>query len=131
VNCFQHPGVVAVGLCKNCHRGLCPECAAPAPNGLACRGRCEAEVEALDQIVQRSKTAYAKAAGLYQRGAYVLAVFGFACVGYGVLSPGPNTFFLVIGAVMFAAAVFQYRSGQRYAADNDIPAPRVPGPQGP
>ncbi len=131
MNCFQHPAAVAVGICKNCHRGVCSDCAAPAPNGLACRGRCEAEVEALDQIVQRSKTAYAKAAGLYQRGAYVLAAFGFFFLAYGVLSPGANTFFLVMGAVMFAGAVFQYRSAQRYAADNDIPAPRVRGPQGP
>ncbi len=131
MNCFHHPTVVAVGICKNCHRGLCSDCAAPAPNGLACRGRCETEVEALDRIVQRSKTAHAKAAGLYQRGAYVLAAFGVACVAYGVLSPGASTFFLLMGAVMFAAGVFQYRSGQRYAADHDIPAPRVRGPQGP
>lgn len=63
--------------------------------------------------MQRSKTAYAKAAGLYQRGAYVPAAFGFAFLKIRGVEPGANTFFLVMGAVMFAAAVFQYRSGQR------------------
>ncbi len=131
MRCFYHPAVEAVGICKSCHRGLCVDCAAPVSNGLACRGRCEAEVEALDRIVQRSKTAYAKAGALYQRGAFVLAALGFAMVGYGLLGAGDPVFFLLLGGLMFAGAVSQYLSGRRYAAD-DTSSPRVPGaPPGP
>jgi hypothetical protein len=47
MNCFYHPTVVAVGTCKSCHKGLCPECAIDLGKGLACKGRCEENVKGL------------------------------------------------------------------------------------
>ena len=37
MKCFYHPPVDAVGICKNCQRGLCPGCASERDGGLACR----------------------------------------------------------------------------------------------
>jgi hypothetical protein len=47
MNCFYHPTVVAVGTCKSCNKGLCPECAADLGKGLACKGHCENDVKGL------------------------------------------------------------------------------------
>ena len=47
MNCFDHPGVPAVGVCNHCMRGLCRECAVETEGLLACRGRCEAIVDEL------------------------------------------------------------------------------------
>lgn len=44
MDCFQHAGTAAIGLCKHCAKGLCPACAADLGFGLACRGSHEAEV---------------------------------------------------------------------------------------
>ena len=41
MKCFFHQDRDAVGICKSCERGVCPECAVDLGKGLACRGRCE------------------------------------------------------------------------------------------
>ena len=54
MRCFYHPAVEAVGSCKNCMRGLCRECASEREGGLACQGRCEAEVDAISGLIRRN-----------------------------------------------------------------------------
>jgi hypothetical protein len=54
MRCFYHPGVEAVGACKHCMRGLCPDCAAERDGGLACRGRCERDVDAISGLIRRN-----------------------------------------------------------------------------
>jgi hypothetical protein len=65
MNCFYHHDRPAVGICKNCQRGLCPDCAAEVRDGLACGGRCEGKVELLSRLVARSRQALSKAAVSY------------------------------------------------------------------
>ena len=43
-----------MGSCKSCGKGLCPDCAADLGKGLACRGRCEADVTAVIELVDRN-----------------------------------------------------------------------------
>ena len=47
MNCFNHPGVPAVGICKACQKGLCMECAVDLGHGIACKNHRE-EVERLN-----------------------------------------------------------------------------------
>ena len=54
MKCFYHPSVDAVGSCKRCSRGLCSDCAAEREGGLACRGKHEADVDAVSSLVARS-----------------------------------------------------------------------------
>jgi hypothetical protein len=54
VNCYYHNDRPAVGLCKNCYRGLCPECAGGTAEGLACPGDCEEALLRLDEMVRRN-----------------------------------------------------------------------------
>src|SRR5258708_9043068 len=54
MRCFYHPQADAVGTCKHCHRGLCRDCASEREGGLACRGRCEAAVDAVNALLRRN-----------------------------------------------------------------------------
>jgi len=36
MNCFYHPQVSAVGICKYCQKGLCTECAVDLGHGMGC-----------------------------------------------------------------------------------------------
>jgi hypothetical protein len=53
MKCFYHPQTDAVAICKNCSKGVCFECAVDVGNGVACKGKCEAEVQAVNQMIQR------------------------------------------------------------------------------
>jgi hypothetical protein len=48
MRCFNHSENRAVGLCKNCLKGVCPDCLSDTGNGLACKTACEERVKALD-----------------------------------------------------------------------------------
>ncbi len=54
MKCFYHPQMDAVGSCEHCSRGLCRDCASEREGGLACRGRCEAAVDAVAALIRRN-----------------------------------------------------------------------------
>ena len=54
MRCFYHQDREAVGSCKSCGKGLCPDCAADVGKGLACRGRCEEDVRAVVALIDRN-----------------------------------------------------------------------------
>ncbi len=61
MKCFYHNSIDAVGICKNCNRGVCSECAADLKNGIACKNRCESEVQAVNELINRNKNSHQKA----------------------------------------------------------------------
>jgi hypothetical protein len=112
VHCYYHPATDAVAICKNCHRGLCPNCAVDMPNGMACRDRCEGEVQALDRLVQSNKTYASKAAATYVRSGVVLILLGLLLGAWGVSSK-----LLAIGAmgaIAVIGGIVQILSGRRF-----------------
>jgi hypothetical protein len=54
MRCFYHEDREAVGSCKSCGKGLCRECAVDLTKGLACRGHCESDAQALIQLIDRN-----------------------------------------------------------------------------
>ena len=54
VRCFYHQNREAIGSCKSCGKGLCPECAVDYTKGLACRRACEADVQALIRLIDQN-----------------------------------------------------------------------------
>ena len=54
MRCFYHHEKEAVGTCKSCGKGLCPDCAVDLGKGLACRGHCEEDAKAMIQLIERS-----------------------------------------------------------------------------
>ena len=54
MHCFYHENKEAVGTCKSCGKGLCRECVVDLGKGLACRGRCETDVQGMIQLIDRN-----------------------------------------------------------------------------
>ncbi len=107
MKCYYHHDRDAVALCYWCNRGLCTGCAAEVGDRLACRGRCEAEVEravrvgrASTLMVEGSERAQClnRLAG-FGLTAFVLVVGLIISVwGYSRLSESPAV--LLLGGVL-------------------------------
>ncbi len=54
MKCFDHQDRDAIGICKSCQKGLCPDCAADLSQGLACKVRCEDDVQNLIQLIRNN-----------------------------------------------------------------------------
>ncbi len=118
MKCFYHADQDAVAICKSCCRGLCRECVADVPPGVACRNRCEAEVAAINLIMARSKTAYQKTGAAHRRNAVATLICGLLFLGFGLLpvlvSRDFGAFFLVpLGCVFLLWSRFSYLSGKQ------------------
>jgi hypothetical protein len=85
MRCFYHEDKEAVGTCKSCGKGLCRECAADLTKGLACRGRCETDAQALIQLIDRNIQLSGTSTRLIQSSRVVRSGSGIFHVGMGSL----------------------------------------------
>jgi Flp pilus assembly protein TadB len=73
--------------------------------GSACKSRCEADVEDLNVIIKRSKSAYQKTGGAYRRNGLVLLVLGCVFFVVGILpvitGRGYGTIFVAAMGLLF------------------------------
>lgn len=83
MKCFRHVERDAVGICKSCGKGICPDCAVDLGRGLACRGQCEGEVRALIDLVDRNVRLGPKTEAIMDRagGARIAATVFFFGMG--------------------------------------------------
>ncbi len=121
MKCYYHHEADAVAICKSCGRALCPGCAADVGPGTACKQRCEENVAALNVIVERSKSAYAKAGRVHKRHAIWLLILGLVFIGFGglpiLLSRNYGASFMVVfGIVFLLGALFSFTSGRQIAS---------------
>lgn len=93
MKCFNHPETDGVAVCKSCGRAICHDCCAEVGTGIACKSRCEADVEDLNTIIKRGKSAYQKTGGAYRRNGIAM---------------------LILGIVFFAIGIFPILTGQGY-----------------
>ncbi len=79
MRCFYHPETEAAAICKNCHKGLCPDCALDVGNGMACKDspdHCPDAVRLGNKVLERSRRSYQNAAQTYGRYAIVTGLMG-------------------------------------------------------
>jgi hypothetical protein len=136
MKCFYHSDRDAVAVCKSCSRGICRECCADVPPGVACRGKCEADVAALNLVIQRNKTAYQKAGAAYRRNAVATLIVGLLFLGFGMLpvlvSQDYGAIFLApLGCVFLLWSYFSYRSGKQICEVGYRSEPATPPNGGP
>ena len=107
MNCFNHPDKPAVGCCKSCFKGLCPDCAATLPNGLACRNACEDRVILIDQIIDNNQKIISAAnKQIRSSGLFILLLgVGFCLFGFLplLISGDTRTIFMGVLGLFFAA----------------------------
>ena len=118
MNCFHHPEISAVGLCKHCQRGLCFECAAIVDDVLACKGRHEEEVHQLEQLTAHNIFQSKRVASAYNRNAIFYGLVGVLFSGFGIMQYRflglQAVFFILIGLFMLYAAIANYFEGRKH-----------------
>jgi hypothetical protein len=123
MRCFYHQEREAVGSCKSCGKGLCPECAVDLVKGLACRGRCEPDAKALIQLVERNIALSPTTSRLVQAsgsarlaGALFLTICGLVFLGFGLISERGFSFIVILGACFLVYGLFLLIWSRRIAA---------------
>lgn len=111
MRCYFHGDVDAVAVCKACHRAICHDCCAEVGPSVACRNRCESDVEACDALQRRATRTYGNVGKLYFGMAVIFWVFGLLSVGGSLLSlRSPHhdfggcmygLFFILMGGLFF------------------------------
>ncbi|MHB9110955.1 MAG: hypothetical protein ACYDCO_28190 [Armatimonadota bacterium] len=78
MKCFYHQDHDAVGTCKSCGKCLCPECAVDLGKGLACKGRCEADAEKVNAVIEHNIAMMSISANImknHRKNTYMQAAF--------------------------------------------------------
>jgi len=128
MRCFYHPDREAVGSCKSCGKGLCPECAVDLVKGLACRGRCEADVQAVIQLIDQNirhmavvESSLQGRASIMQQGksaryanGFFLLVAGVVLAIFGAADLDRFSFVLVLGVVFLLFGVYWLILARRF-----------------
>jgi hypothetical protein len=122
---FNHPGSEAVGVCRHCGRGLCSECIAIVEEAVACRGRCEARVVAIQRMLRANPLVFYTAGRQWRSsGVYVSFVGAVLAVLGGVVLYASDQnetgmlilggLFLGFGAIMLLRGAVMMRTSRTY-----------------
>jgi hypothetical protein len=55
MKCYNHQNVDAVGVCKNCRKGICHDCLTDVGNGIACTATCIREVTEINRTLKKRR----------------------------------------------------------------------------
>lgn len=120
MKCFYHNSADAVGICKNCNKGVCVECAFDMTNGLACRNSCESEVTAINQIIDRGKNSHQKTSSGYVSSALFLFLMGILFSVAGAIDYSESSkfagFSMPAGVIFFFSAAMMWWMSRKYKA---------------
>jgi hypothetical protein len=107
MRCFNHADREAVGSCKYCSKGLCPDCCADLAVGLACSGKHERLIEQLDAMVARAGQVQSTAARAKLIAPAFYLLMGLVFGGYGIFYGRSGLFLIVLGSgfTLFGAAL--------------------------
>ena len=124
MHCFYHQDKEAVGVCKSCGKGLCPDCAAEVPKGLACRGRCEEDVRTVVALIDRNIKLSPKTAEILESSRKVRSssaifnlVIGVVFVAWGLSNMERFSFVVVLGACFLVYGIFGLLQARNAAKD--------------
>jgi len=114
MKCYNHRETDAIGICKNCNKGLCKDCVTEIENGLACTATCIDEVEQINALINKSKLSHATAAGSYNRSAYISGSMGVIFILWGIKTEGVTGFLTAMGVLFIIASVFSFIAAKKY-----------------
>ena len=113
MQCFYHPDNFAIGICKSCSKGLCRECITDVGNGIACKNKCEEQVQTLNMALAKGKKTYDTTSKSYLRNTYFFAMSGIVFLIFG-LARHFDSFPIAMGAIFVAMAFWSYASSKAY-----------------
>lgn len=119
MKCFYHHDNESSGICKNCNKGICVECITELDNGIACKNRCEDEVLAVNQIIDRGKTSYRKTGSAFSQNSLLYFLMGVSFIVFGIFAVPRNASFywfsIVFGGVCIIGAILNFITSQRFS----------------
>lgn len=105
MKCYNHHDQDAVGICKQCSKGICPDCVIDVGGGIACKATCAEAVSELNALIKAN--AAATTINLRKGGSYFLPMF---LVGLGTIflveALRSNRSTEAMGFVVMSAAMF-------------------------
>ena len=117
MECFAHPGVNGVGVCKGCGKAVCRNCARDLGFAIACSEACAKEATDLHQVNQRSKRLVdvGRSSGFLSGGVFVYGLFAVFFLGWALVaflrsgavdgaSIGIGVLFVIVGVVIHRRA---------------------------
>jgi hypothetical protein len=120
MKCFYHHDRDAVGNCKSCGKGLCPECVVDLGKGLACRGRCEDDAQAVIKLIDQNIKISDRAATLLdaRKGAgggasTINLITGAIFVVWGITDPERLMFLIILGVCFIGFGAFSFFKSRR------------------
>jgi hypothetical protein len=89
-------------MCKDCHKGLCEACAADVGNGLACKGKCERQVIATNEMIRQGQRYLLGWGPVSRRSNVLIGLLGLALLGYGIFLIAAGQFVLGVPIAVFS-----------------------------
>lgn len=117
MRCFYHGDADAVAICKSCGHALCHDCCAEVGTSAACRSRCEDDVAALNEMIQRNKASYQTASNTYKRSGLLLIALGLVFTIFGSWTHDggqPLIFIIILGCLFLIYGLSQLSTARRY-----------------
>ena len=114
MKCFNHHQSDAIGICKNCSKGLCKECLTEVKNGIACTLTCVEEVNQVNSLIDRNKKSYGATSGAHLRNAYIYGSMGIIFIIFGYKTEGMGGFLFTMGTLFLVASVLSIISAKKY-----------------
>ncbi len=98
MKCFNHHDRDAIGVCRACSKGLCPDCATDLDLAIACRSKHEDQARSLSM-------AQARASRLGSILPFFLIGVGLLFVAWGMLTQPISVFVALFGAALLLLGI--------------------------
>jgi len=118
MNCYNHPDIPALGICKNCSKGLCKDCLTELENGIACTSTCVDEVKIINALIDRNKGPNSIISKSLNRSTFILGASGLVFLIYGLNIEGISGFSAILGIIFCIGAMMSYFASKNIKLKN-------------
>ncbi|HPB67629.1 MAG TPA: hypothetical protein PLT76_05815 [Candidatus Omnitrophota bacterium] len=105
MKCYHHHDKDAVAVCRACGRALCPACVADLGRGMACKDRCEKDVNALITSFDNNRMSCEMINPRLLVRPALLAVVGAIFAYYGYSTYGASNLLFILGVAIIVIEV--------------------------
>lgn len=107
MKCYKHQDRDAIGLCKSCHKGVCPECSVLVGDSIACADSCQENVDTLSHITERNKEIYKSYTEKWSHSIIVYSAGGAVFISLGLYNPGkiPSWLLITFGIIIIISGI--------------------------
>lgn len=115
MNCYNHNEIPAVGICKHCNKGICPDCLSDTGDGLACKGHCLEEVNMINKLINHNKKVVKGTPGNWTSSGILYLVMGSIFILTTVFYLRKIDLFLsAMGLLFMAYGIYVLNKGRAY-----------------